>query len=243
MPTASIDALVTDPPYSSGGMVRGDRTNTTASKYVGFTSADGRPNGGAYEEFTGDNRDQRGFHYWTALWLGEGLRLARPGALVMVFTDWRQLPTVTDAIQAGGWVYRGVVAWDKHNIARPRPIFRSSVEFCVWGSAGSVADYPPATTSSILACAPPRDREHMTQKPLDLMRSLVKVTRPGGTILDPFMGSGTTGVAALAEGRQFVGVELTDHYYAVAESRVRAALGQATGRDSQDVLDFGESVA
>lgn len=68
---------------------------------------------------------------------------------------------------------------------------------------------------------------HPTVKSVDLMRWLVRlVTPPGGTVLDPFTGSGTTGIAALAEGASFVGVELTDEYIPIAEGRLRHALGE-----------------
>jgi site-specific DNA-methyltransferase (adenine-specific) len=56
------------------------------------------------------------------------------------------------------------------------------------------------------------------------MRYLVRlVTRKGGLVLDPFMGSGTTGVAAVQEGMRFVGIEKDEHYYEIAQSRVCAA--------------------
>lgn len=56
------------------------------------------------------------------------------------------------------------------------------------------------------------------------MQQLVQICPEGGTVLDPFTGSGSTGVAALREGRQFVGVELSSHYADVAERRLRAEL-------------------
>ena len=66
--------------------------------------------------------------------------------------------------------------------------------------------------------------DHMTVKPLALMRYLVRlVTRKGGTVLDPFMGSGTTGVAAIQEGMNFVGIEKDPHYYEIASRRVNDA--------------------
>jgi len=58
------------------------------------------------------------------------------------------------------------------------------------------------------------------------MQQLVQICPEGGTVLDPFTGSGSTGVAALREGRQFLGVELSSHYADVAESRLRAELTQ-----------------
>ncbi len=66
--------------------------------------------------------------------------------------------------------------------------------------------------------------DHVTVKPLALMRYLVRlVTRKGGLVLDPFMGSGTTGVAALQEGMNFVGIERDPHYYEIAQRRVSEA--------------------
>ena len=61
----------------------------------------------------------------------------------------------------------------------------------------------------------------MTVKPLALMRYLVRlVTRKGGIVLDPFMGSGTTGIAAIQEGMNFVGIEKDEHYFEIAQSRI-----------------------
>ena len=68
---------------------------------------------------------------------------------------------------------------------------------------------------------------HPTVKPTTLMRYLIKlVTPPGGTVLDPFTGSGSTGKAALLDGYKFVGVELTEEYLPIIEGRLRWALEQ-----------------
>ena len=66
---------------------------------------------------------------------------------------------------------------------------------------------------------------HSTVKPTDLMRYLCRlVTPPGGVVLDPFLGSGSTGVAALAEGFRFVGIEREEEYMAIATARLRHAV-------------------
>lgn len=106
-PDASADALITDPPYSSGGQFRGDRTGSTDAKYTRMEFQGRRP------DFAGDNRDQRSYLAWMAMWLWEAKRVLVPGAPVVLFTDWRQLPATTDALQAGGMVWRGVAVWDK----------------------------------------------------------------------------------------------------------------------------------
>lgn len=62
---------------------------------------------------------------------------------------------------------------------------------------------------------------HPTQKPLALMEELIELSsNPGDTVFDPFMGSGTTGIAALRKGRGFFGIELSDEYFKVANNRI-----------------------
>ncbi len=72
--------------------------------------------------------------------------------------------------------------------------------------------------------SPPTRNVHPTVKPVDLMRHLVRmVTPPGGTVLDPFLGSGTTGIACVLEGFAFVGIEREAEYVAIAEARIEHA--------------------
>jgi site-specific DNA-methyltransferase (adenine-specific) len=240
LPTASVDAVITDPPYSSGGQFRSDRIDDVHTKYVQNDSVSGH----ALVAFTGDNRDQRAYGYWCALWLGECLRVTRPGGVCLLFTDWRQLPATTDALQAGGWVWRGVVPWVKPS-ARPQAgRFMGQCEYVVWGSAGPMPmDLRAACLPGFFQAMPPREREHITQKPLSVMRELVKIAPDGGTVLDPFMGAATTGVAAVIEGRQFIGVELAPHYQQVARERVEAAIVGYRAKPYQDVLIPAEETA
>lgn len=59
----------------------------------------------------GDNRDQRAFLIWAGLWLNAARVASKPGAVLCSFIDWRQLPTLTDAVQVGGWVWRNLATW------------------------------------------------------------------------------------------------------------------------------------
>ena len=73
----------------------------------------------------------------------------------------------------------------------------------------------------------PKQNFHPTVKPTDLMRQLVRlVTPPGGTVLDPFTGSGSTGKAAILEGFNFIGIELTDDYLPIIKGRLNHASNQ-----------------
>jgi site-specific DNA-methyltransferase (adenine-specific) len=221
-----IDALITDPPYSSGGQFRGDRTGSTVAKYVQSGQQAERA------EFSGDNRDQRSYLAWVSLWMAAALHASNPNAVAALFTDWRQLPITTDAMQAGGWVWRGLGVWDKTGAARPRlGGITSQAEYVVWGTAGSLnADANPVCLPGVVTAPSPRgdDKRHIAEKPLTVMTWLCKLCRPGGVVVDPFMGSGTTLEAAKQLGLKAIGIEIDEHSCEIAAMRL-----------AQDVLDFG----
>ena len=65
---------------------------------------------------------------------------------------------------------------------------------------------------------------HPAEKPIGLMKQILEnYTNEGDTILDPFMGSGTTGVACVQTGRNFIGIEIDPEYFAIAEKRIKEA--------------------
>jgi site-specific DNA-methyltransferase (adenine-specific) len=88
-----------------------------------------------------------------------------------------------------------------------------------------------------------RQNFHPTVKPTDLMRQLVRlVTPPGGVVLDPFTGSGSTGKAAILEGFEFIGVELTDEYLPIIEGRLSHAVTQRAQAESDAVAAEAETL-
>jgi site-specific DNA-methyltransferase (adenine-specific) len=216
-----VDAVVTDPPYSSGGQFRGDRNQKTSAKYVQTGGS------GFREEFSGDNRDQRAFLAWSAIWIGQLLRASNQGAVFMAFTDWRQLPTMTDAIQAGGWVWRNIVTWWKPGIRMQRGRFSSSAEYVVYGSAG-VPIAGEKSPQNVMQFAPVAggEKQHIAEKPTALLETLIGITEPGALVCDPFMGSGTTGVACANLGRKFIGIEIEPKYFDIACKRIEDAYKQ-----------------
>ncbi|MGL5094194.1 MAG: DNA-methyltransferase, partial [Planctomycetia bacterium] len=181
-------------------------------------------------DFAGDARDQRSMLAWCSLWLAESLRVVSDAGYVLCFSDWRQLPTVTDAVQCGGWTWRGLVPWDKGRSARSphTGYFRHQCEYVVWGTKGRCEKRPGGPFDGCYQFPVKQsDKHHQVGKPTDLMKELVACCKPAGVVLDPFMGSGTTGVAAVSTGRRFVGIELTPHYFDVACRRVEAAVAGA----------------
>jgi site-specific DNA-methyltransferase (adenine-specific) len=80
---------------------------------------------------------------------------------------------------------------------------------------------------NVLSEMPSRQREHPNEKPIDLVSRLVAThSNRGDLILDPFMGSGTTGVAAVKLGRKFIGIEIEPKYFDIACQRISDALKQ-----------------
>ena len=217
MPSGCVDGVITDPPYSSGGQYRGDRVSGTETKYRGGrTDAD-------HDEFAGDGRDQKAYMLWTSIWVSEAMRVCRPGSPFAAFTDWRQISATIDAVQAGGAIFRGVFVWDKTAGCRPqfgRP--RNQCEFAVWGSFGPM----PMEGPTLLGCITESvgEKLHRTGKPVKVMRELVRMVPVGGIVLDPFCGSGSTGVAAITEGRRFLGVEMVEPIYQTAVARLSGTI-------------------
>jgi site-specific DNA-methyltransferase (adenine-specific) len=216
LPDGCVDLVLTDPPYSSGGLFRGDRTGDTERKYVNSEQMGNLPS------FLGDNRDQRAYGYWCALWLAECLRVTRPGGILCCFTDWRQLPTTTDAIQAGGWVWRGIVPWDKTEACRPQKgAFRAQCEYVLWGSNGPlpVSEDSPCLPGVVRLYQPGGEKVHIAGKPLGLLRQLLPIVPKGSLVLDPFSGAGSVGMVCAEEGYRFIGFELDGYWVRRAEER------------------------
>ena len=183
----TFDAVITDPPYASGGRTQAEKNKSTAKKYSNMGDHAPPP-------FDGDAKDQRSWTRWAAEWLYDARKICKPGAPVCMFIDWRQLPSMTDALQWAGWTWRGIAVWDKPSGRPQRGRFRQQAEFIVWGSNGKM--------------------------PLERNVGCL----PGGRILDPFAGSGTTILAAVQEGYEAVGIELTDAYFQLGTQRVKQVL-------------------
>jgi site-specific DNA-methyltransferase (adenine-specific) len=219
--SAQFAGVITDPPYSSGGTHTGQRQQPTTTKYT-----EGNHNRPA---FSGDNRDQRSYLAWSNLWMSEARRLTAEGGVLASFIDWRQLPTLSDAIQAAGWIWRGMVAWDKTN-CRPQPgRFRNQCEYLLWGSNGPMSNKRNAPVmSGCYRIAPPtaRQRIHQTEKPVALMENLLPICEPDRPILEPFMGSGATVIAALNAGRKIVAIESDPAIFNAAVARIEQHLLQ-----------------
>lgn len=232
-----FDLVLTDPPYSSGGAMRSDRSLPASEKYRQTDTIKVDP------EFSGDNRDQRSFTLWCSDWMAAALWKTRAGGALLCFIDWRNLPCVIDATQVGGWVYRALIPWDKTQACRPnKGWFRAQCEYVVGCSAGTLsqgADAPGRVSPGFFEIIEELDesesdtderlarcrvvgaaKQHITEKPVKLCEMLINTREDWQVVFDPFAGSGTTLKACKSLGRQGIGIEASREYCDVISRRL-----------------------
>lgn len=216
----TIDAVITDPPYCSGGF---SEAGKQAAKGMGLRSETIRETGW----FINDNMTSAGLCWLMSMVGGWARRCVKAGGTMTAFTDWRMVIHLAPAIEASGWRYQNMLVW-----AKPSPGlgsgFRAQHEIALHFSNGTPS-YFSASNGNVLGSARVNHavREHQTQKPVELIEAIVETVSPvGGTVLDPFMGSGTTGVACVNLGRQFIGIELDAGYFDIAYRRIDEATRQ-----------------
>jgi site-specific DNA-methyltransferase (adenine-specific) len=205
LPTlGKVDAVVTDPPYGIGFYYEdGKEASSNPQDYAAFVLpviARCRiiSNPGAFFAVWQAALNFR--HFWT--WFGDDIRIY---AAAKNFVQLRKTPI--------NYAYDPVVMWyQPGKPLRPEKPKRS-VDYFVANTAGIISD-----TTRI-------EKGHPCPRPLDAVSEVVSnFTLPGGVILDPFMGSGTTGVACHSLERRFIGIEKEPKYFDIACRRIESAL-------------------
>jgi DNA modification methylase len=209
LPEGSVDAIVTDPPYGIH-----DKSLRTA---------DSRRTGKRSGQRVGHENDWHPESDWDKAidpeWCREACRVA---PIVAWFGHWRMRSHIEAAMTHP---IRAEIVWAKDcHVGPPCPLAMRDERIWLFSASEikgrhfetTVWDEPILPTWSF--------RHHKNQKPLRLMTRLLKfLTAPDDMILDPFMGSGTTGVACLKTGRKFIGIEIDPAYHRIAERRLAEA--------------------
>lgn len=197
--------LVMDPPYSSGGFQEAGK----AAGSIGTTKDD---------RIESDTMSSEGYVH-----LVRRIIRAADCHAVYAFTDWRMWGFTREAIELGGHRVRGMLVWDKGNGgmgARWTP----QHELIAWG-ARVPSKLGKGARGNVIKAPRSGNKLHPTEKPVDLISAIIATAEPG-EVVDPFMGSGTTGVAAVRHGRRFVGIELDPVHYQTALERIEQELAQ-----------------
>lgn len=208
LPTlCNVDAVVTDPPYKLNE-TSGSTTNSSKQhKWQGFIKA-ADVNAGI---------EQLHWKDWVDL-----LNLANPCHLFVFCND----KNIVNALNAFGLPLHNILVWEKDNCT-PNRWFMKNGEFILFmhnGKSVPIKHLGSKTVNKFKSVLG-KEKQHPTQKPLELMTFLVSNCL-GKNVLDPFMGSGTTGVAAVQMGRKFIGIEREKKYFDIACQRIENAQRQ-----------------
>lgn len=216
MPDGCVDAVITDPPFGVG------------FKYL---SHDDSP---------------KGYGEWLWSILSECERLCRPGSPVFVWQAAKSVPRFHEWFPRP---WRLFIAAKSFAQILPGPMWPSFEPVVVWWTPGEAWFGEECRRDFHLADTSPASRRangdvvrgHPCPRPLAQVRHVIRQwVRPGGCILDPFGGSGTTALAALREGRDVVLIEKDEAYFAVASRRISEAEACRDGRGVGELFAFAE---
>lgn len=208
-----VDHIITDPPYNISqdnnfGTMKNPRTGVDFGTW-----------------------DRGEFDLYS--WIPQYASILDKNGSMIIFCSYRYISYIIEALESkdAGMVVKDVLLWQKSN-PMPRNVERRYVqdmEFAVWAvkknakwvfNKGEDAAYRRAFFSTATVNGNER-LGHPTQKSFKLMQEIIKIhTNEGQLILDPFMGVGSTGAAALSLGRRFIGNELSEEYFEVAKKRL-----------------------
>jgi site-specific DNA-methyltransferase (adenine-specific) len=162
-----------------------------------------------------------------------GERILSDTGSLLVFCDWRMAFSLGPALESAGLRLRNLIVWDKGSFGCGTG-FRPRHELILHLTKRAPAFYTADIGNVLMSKrVPSRDRSHPTEKPVDLLASLIRVVcPPGGKVLDPFAGSGAMGEAAISEGRTVILIEREPGY--VADAKRRLERYRASGVASTD---------
>ena len=210
IPDGSVDLVLTDPPYRT--ISGGNKTPKWISGYG--TSVLHKNDGKIFEHNDISHQD----------WIDEAFRVLKDGTHFYVMTNLMNLFILKDIAEDTGFKLHNLLVWKK-NTCNANRWYMKNAEYTLFfrkGRAKSINNPSSKTVheyNNIIG-----NKVHPTEKPTALMELFVSnSSHSGDVILDPFMGSGTTGVACKNLNRDFIGIELDEDYFEIAKKRIEEA--------------------
>lgn len=211
IPDKSVDLILTDPPYN---ISRDNNFDTMGRRGIDFGEWD------------------KGFDQF--LWLNEIPRVLSKDGSVVIFNGWKNIGEIAKYCESLGLVIKDMLRWKKKN---PMPRNRdrryiTDFECAVWltnkkakWTFHRLSDTYQRPEFEYGVVSGNEKTGHPTQKPVKLMEDLLLIhSNEEDIILDPFMGSGSTGVACVNTNRKFIGIELESEYFHIAQERINNAI-------------------
>jgi DNA modification methylase len=215
----SVDLILTDPPYNLGEFMHNRNTNLVKMRENQF----------AYAGW--DNLSQKDWEKEMKLFFKESSRILKKSGSLLMFMSLIKLETIIKIAAEYKFYYKTTGIWHKTN-PMPRNMnihFVNSTEAWVYfvynDTSGTFNNngimHHDFIETSLTSSKEKKFGKHPTQKPLNLISHFVKLlSNEHDVILDPFMGSGTTGVASSKMNRKFIGIELSEEYFEISKNRI-----------------------
>lgn len=211
MPTlGEVDAVITDPPYklSSGG-------NTDTGLNRNFNALPNYDNGGTLFE-TPEFSD----------WMPAVYDCLGRDADFYTMTNDKNMEEMLFEARKASFGLHNIITWDKGTKITNR-WYMKQTEFVIYFWKGKAKTINNPNNTNMVSFPTVKGKSHIAEKPISLMNYLIaNSTQEGDLVLDPFMGSGTTGVACAQLGRKFIGIEIDPDYFEIARKRIETAYAQ-----------------
>jgi DNA modification methylase len=201
------DLLLTDPPYCSGGFQEAGRS-------VGSIGSEQVKKGGKYDGgIANDRLSTRGYQA-----LMRRVLEVWGGTSAYVFTDWRMWLSLYDVLEAAGFGVRSMIVWDKGIPGMGRG-WRTQHELVAFAIRAPVEFDNHKTNGNVIRANRTGNKLHPTQKPVEILETVLRVSDWAKVIGDPFAGSGSTLMACATSDRVFVGCEMSPVFCDVIRRR------------------------
>ena len=208
----AVDLVLTDPPYKTTS--RGNAGNSG-----GMLQKDINKSGMVFKHNSISISD----------YSDELFRVLKNGGHCYVMTNNKNLQEMINTLTATGFHFIKCLIWDKGNKIMGQ-YYMSQFEYIIFLRKGKGVRINNCGTSDLISIPNKKTKGddgknlHDTEKPVELMRLLIEnSSKPNDIVLDPFMGVGSTGIAANLSGREFIGIELDETYFEVAQERISNA--------------------
>ena len=199
----SIDCIITDPPYK---VISGGQTKTANAFYKGKW----KNNGKIFKHNEVDFNEN---------FMGEMFRIMKEQSHIYFFTNFLNLNKFLTLFEKSDFYIHNLLVWEKKPVVNRW--YLKNAEYVIFAKKGKAKSINNKGSKTVHKFDVPKNKTHPTQKPIDLIEYYIKnSTNENDTILDMFMGSGTTAIACKNTNRNFIGCEIDEEFYKVAVERV-----------------------
>ena len=153
-------------------------------------------------------------------WLGRCYQLLKDNSHIYIMTNFINLKDLMIELEKEKFYLHNLLVWKKNN-ATPNRWYMKNCEYIIFAKKGNAKSINNCGSMTVHDYENIKNKQHPTQKPIEMMELYIaNSSNENDVILDPFMGSGSTGVACKNLNRKFIGIELDENYFKIAKERI-----------------------